>query len=186
MGFNKALAFAVVLSSLSFGAAWAAPAAAPVASASVDRDFTLDEYSALLSGASDFWQAGVGLTFGDSLHKKYHLFGGGRLTWVQAGDAGRTSNGWALGVIGGVGFRPQRKWSPVGTLAADKFFGVDLYESNLTLSAGVRIQVVPNLDPQQVVSVLLFAGRLYGSNGVADRSDAGVSVLYSLAFFEQR
>ncbi len=186
MRIGRTLAISVVLSGLALASAWAGPATAPVATASVDRDFSLDEYSATLSGASDFWQSGLGLTFGDSLEKKWYLFGGGRLTWVQAGDNGRTSNGWSLGAIGGVGYRPRNKFSPIGTLAADKFFAVDMYDGQLVLSGGVRILIDPRSDPQQALSVVVFGGRLYGSSGFEDRNNTGVSVIYSLAFVQQR
>ncbi|MBZ5637294.1 MAG: hypothetical protein LAO51_00905 [Acidobacteriia bacterium] len=185
MGFIKALSIVVVLAG-AVGAAASAAGSAPAQGRAGDLAFALDEYSVAAGRGPDTWQTAAGLTFGDAFRQRYHLFGGGRLSWVKASRAGSSSNGWGLGAIGGIGYRPTRRCSPLATLAVDKLFGLGGdYRFELTGSAGVRIRTVARLDPEYAISFLLFRSTLYGSSGVENQSAFGVAAAFSLAFLHR-
>jgi hypothetical protein len=185
MGFKKTLAIAVILAGpLSQAASAAGPA--PAGKTAADQDFAVDEYSVTAGSAPGSRQVAAGLTLGDSFRQGFCFFGGGRLSWVQATRAGETSSGWGLGAIGGIGYHPARKYSPVATLAVDKLFGLDdTYRYKVTASTGVRIRVVQRVDPHYAISLLVFRSRLYGSDGIGDRSDFGVAAAWSIAFLHR-
>jgi hypothetical protein len=186
MGFTRALVVAIALAGLSCVAGWAATEApAGTAEQTAGPRFTLDEYSLTASRAPEAWQIAGGLTFGNSYKGDFHLFGGGRVSWVKVLRAGETSSGWALGAIGGIGYRPDRQWSPVVKLALDKLYSLDAYGTRLTASTGIRVRVAPQLDRHAAITFELFGSTLYGSGAVANKSDFGFAVVYSLAFFER-
>ena len=186
MRVTRAATAAMVLVGLFSVGVWVAGPALAAGDA-VGTSFSLDEYSLMSSRAPDDWQLAAGVTLGDSIRDGYYLFGGGRLSWVKTIDGSRTSNGWALGGVGGVGFRPSAVFSPVASVAVDKLFGMtDSYNLKLTASAGVRVRVVKQLDPHYAITFQLFRSTLYGESGVADRSDFGLAVVYAVGFFGRR
>jgi hypothetical protein len=185
MDFAKKLAIAVILAGPIWGAASAA-APVPAAQPTGDQGVALDEYSVTAGHAPDNGQVAVGLTFGQTVGQEYHLFGGGRLSWVQVPFGGGASSGWGLGAVGGIGFRAAAKFSPVSTLAVDKLFGLgDAYGYKVTAGTGVRIRVGKQSDPHYAISVLVFRSGLYGSDVAGDRSDFGVAAACSVAFLRR-
>ena len=164
---------------LAWSAAWSAEPAAD------HRGFSLDEYSVTASRAPDDWQVGAGVTFGDSYRGDYCLFGGGRVSWAKALRSGATSNGFGIGAIGGVAYRPQRAFAPTASLAADWLSGLDGYRYKLTASAGVRVRVVQERDATYAVALELIHATLEGTGGVPNKSGFGIAVVCSVGFLDR-
>lgn len=163
------------------------PQAAAPAPPSTPSPFSLDEYVVTAADSSGAYQLAGGITLGNSFGTHYYGFWGGRLSWVQVEHRGGNRNGWALGGVAGLGFRPDRLFAPILRIGVDKLFTVDdLYGLQAVVSAGVRIRVSPRVPTHYAISFEVFRNGLMGASGVPDRNETGILVGYSVGFFQKR
>jgi len=147
----------------------------------------LDEYTLDVHGAGDSLRVGAGMLLGNVEKGGYAWAFGGRASWLQISGRGNVRNGWALGALAGLSFRPERTLSPTMSLALDRPFALgDRYDLLTTVSAGLRFRVVPAVEEHFALRFVVFRSEFVGKKGIRNEADYGVGVVYSVALYDRR
>ncbi len=152
-----------------------------------DRPFILDEYSLALYRSPETFKMTPTVSMGDSLTPSLYWFRGGRLSWDRVERHDHDINGWGAGVLAGIGYRPAEYFSPVFGVAVDGVFGgAGIYRYSVTMSAGVRVRVIPRLSQHYAMRLEVFRAAYFGESGVADKVVNGFAIVYTAALFQRK